>query len=330
MEPCQREASTRGLCKGHAQQKRAGRPLKPLEGQVEACTYTACERPSHSAGLCKGHYAQKARGKELQPLKAITVIRVCTFPDCGRPHSANGLCDSHDYQRRKNQELRPIGSTFGKSKDPCAQPECTQLKWAKGLCRAHYTQQHRGQPLRPRRQDVEKKLCQVEGCEKPRHSRGYCSTHARRFEKYGDPLFNSREEHVRDDGWVLCRLCEKWKDPGDYPVQGISRRPGRRAGRLCRNCRSLQRHSITPERFENLLLMQDNSCAICRATLSRGPDTHIDHDHNCCPNANSCGRCIRGILCGNCNKALGLMRDDANILLSAAQYLANGGFRPNS
>ncbi|WP_407674816.1 endonuclease domain-containing protein [Nonomuraea fuscirosea] len=72
--------------------------------------------------------------------------------------------------------------------------------------------------------------------------------------------------------------------------------------------------------------MQGGSCAICRVTLSRGPDTHIDHDHECCPGANSCGRCIRGILCGNCNKALGLMRDNAKILLRAAEYLKNGGF----
>ena len=33
---------------------------------------------------------------------------------------------------------------------------------------------------------------------------------------------------------------------------------------------------------------------------------HIDHDHGCCGKDKSCGRCVRGILCGNHNRLIGM------------------------
>ena len=40
---------------------------------------------------------------------------------------------------------------------------------------------------------------------------------------------------------------------------------------------------------------------------------HIDHDHKT-------GK-VRGLLCHGCNTAIGLMKDDVNILTKAIEYL---------
>lgn len=48
----------------------------------------------------------------------------------------------------------------------------------------------------------------------------------------------------------------------------------------------------------------------------------IDHDRSCCPRNGSCGSCVRGVLCSNCNAALGLVHDKVARLAALANYLA--------
>jgi hypothetical protein len=47
----------------------------------------------------------------------------------------------------------------------------------------------------------------------------------------------------------------------------------------------------------------------------------VDHDHRCCPGVTSCGSCIRGLLCVNCNQAIGKLKDDPKVIHSALRYL---------
>ena len=49
---------------------------------------------------------------------------------------------------------------------------------------------------------------------------------------------------------------------------------------------------------------------------------HVDHDHACCSKRKmSCGKCVRGLLCSQCNHLLGDADDDTERLLSAIDYL---------
>lgn len=51
---------------------------------------------------------------------------------------------------------------------------------------------------------------------------------------------------------------------------------------------------------------------------------HLDYDHSCCRTsreATKCGKCIRGVLCRNCNYAEGLLRSDPKIAKAMAEYL---------
>ena len=68
-------------------------------------------------------------------------------------------------------------------------------------------------------------------------------------------------------------------------------------------------YGLTLEAFEALLVAQGGGCAICGK-----PDAdNVDHDHRT-------GR-VRGILCFNCNIAVGQLEDTAERALAVATYL---------
>ena len=81
-------------------------------------------------------------------------------------------------------------------------------------------------------------------------------------------------------------------------------------------------YNITLDMYEKLLKSQNYSCAICKRHESMFlKSLHIDHDHSCCNGKKSCGKCIRGLLCQNCNAALGNFKDSKKNLRDAIIYL---------
>jgi hypothetical protein len=66
-----------------------------------------------------------------------------------------------------------------------------------------------------------------------------------------------------------------------------------------------------PQKHAALVTAQDNKCAICNTSVSG--NLHIDHCHN--------SNKIRGLLCGSCNRGLGLFKDNSAVLASAIKYL---------
>lgn len=83
-----------------------------------------------------------------------------------------------------------------------------------------------------------------------------------------------------------------------------------------------ERHGMTLEQLHALLEGQEYFCANarCRVSLREGA-YHVDHSHHCCPGKNSCGTCVRGLLCRNCNLSAGQLDDDASRLLGLAEYI---------
>jgi hypothetical protein len=65
-------------------------------------------------------------------------------------------------------------------------------------------------------------------------------------------------------------------------------------------------YGLTQEQFDLLLDAQQQTCGMCHEPFAQGQLIHVDHDHACCRRKNrSYGECIRGLLCHNCNIALG-------------------------
>lgn len=74
----------------------------------------------------------------------------------------------------------------------------------------------------------------------------------------------------------------------------------------------LKRYGLTPESYGSLLEKQNNCCAICQEP-SKGGRLSVDHCHRT-------GR-VRGVLCKNCNTAIGLLRDAPSLFFKAIEYL---------
>lgn len=89
--------------------------------------------------------------------------------------------------------------------------------------------------------------------------------------------------------------------------------------------RLYHQYRIRLTEYRALLEAQGGGCAICSAPEAGGRGRfHVDHDHSCCPGNKSCGECVRGLLCHNCNTGIGSMGDDAAMLRKAADYLEGG------
>ena len=84
------------------------------------------------------------------------------------------------------------------------------------------------------------------------------------------------------------------------------------------NVRRMKRYNLSEDEYKKLIQKNNGNCWICNIEKA----TCIDHDHSCCPGKSySCGKCIRGYLCINCNNAIGRLKDNVEILENAIQYL---------
>ncbi len=79
-------------------------------------------------------------------------------------------------------------------------------------------------------------------------------------------------------------------------------------------------YGITMEQYNELLLKQNNACAICgnletKIYKKTGVIMKLSVDHN-----HTNGK-IRGLLCNNCNMALGILKESKKTLIKMIKYL---------
>ncbi|MFF4691454.1 endonuclease domain-containing protein [Streptomyces sp. NPDC001307] len=205
----------------------------------------------------------------------------------------------------------------------------------KGMCRTHYAQHRRGGGLAPidvTRARSEGRTCAFDGCVRAVSASGFCTGHYQQSKK-GQSLSRLRrkrgngvvKEMVRR-GIVECRGCGVSKPVSAYSTLNASGalRP------YCKPCNAERvrfgRYNLTKAFGEPLREFQQARCAVC-GTDSDGRTLHIDHDHACCPGRRSCGECMRGLVCSNCN-AYGLawyegLRAELRTFDVLNQYLAD-------
>ncbi len=88
-----------------------------------------------------------------------------------------------------------------------------------------------------------------------------------------------------------------------------------------RNAALKHRYGITQEQYECLLEAQSGRCAICEQLCLTGRRLSVDHSHETSE--------VRGLLCGNCNRGLGMFKDLPERLAKAIIYLSGSAASPD-
>ena len=108
-----------------------------------------------------------------------------------------------------------------------------------------------------------------------------------------------------------CNTClfkqhRQWVDENPERVSDYR---GRDPWTLAKRC---SRRGITPEQLVDRYERQEGCCAICKTEVAL-IESAIDHNHET-------GE-FRGVLCKQCNRALGMFKDSPAVLRSALEYL---------
>lgn len=252
---------------------------------------------------------------------------ICKVEGCTEPVHAIGMCQNHYRQHRR--ELRGL-SKPGPKPDP-SKPRSRYRD--RDIC-------PNGHPLEGENLQIDSRghrLCRA--CLEERRK-----THCPQGHEYTE-----ENTYVDSNGGRHCRSCQRetmkdrrprttgqgghnaakthCKHGHEYTPDNTAWTPDGR--RQCRTCarlngqvQNLKRYGLTKDRYEEMFQAQEGRCPICHSELVLGEGTtHIDHDHSCCPGPYSCGRCVRALLCDNCNPGLGYFKDDPALLRAAADYL---------
>lgn len=255
-----------------------------------SCKVDDCEREVHALGMCNSHYEKDRKSRIFKP---------CEKEGCEGNQHGHGLCSMH-YQRWRN-------ANRGKT---CELEYCEAMLWAAGLCRGHYKQKQRGAPFSPL-QDRKGRTrpCKHDGCDGVPVARGYCNMHYLHFRVNGVTLDRARSARSRkylsdllEKGLWECAHCGRIASTDDFGKSASSVPVS-----YCRPCAALvlrlRRFQLSEESYAALLELQANACAVCGTEEPDMGEWHIDHDHSCCGVGvyPTCGKCVRGLLCSNCN-----------------------------
>jgi Zn-finger nucleic acid-binding protein len=120
-----------------------------------------------------------------------------------------------------------------------------------------------------------------------------------------------RNRYAKDAKHKSTRLSQKAKDTTKYYRENKDR-----IRATAREVDLLRKYGITLAQYDAMLLEQGGVCKTCGGVNATKP-LFVDHCH-------TTGK-VRGLLCQNCNWALGCVQDNPEILTALIQYLKEQG-----
>lgn len=125
----------------------------------------------------------------------------------------------------------------------------------------------------------------------------------------------AKGKNYKDGRRGTCKRCHT-----DYVLSYYDSNPDKKAAKNKMNSLYLgnwKRHGISKEQYIDMINQHKGKCHSCKDRDA----VSIDHNHSCCAGSTSCGKCIRGVLCNQCNTALGLLQDNKEKIKGLLKYL---------
>lgn len=127
-----------------------------------------------------------------------------------------------------------------------------------------------------------------------------------------------------------CKDCEPGsKRPAPYPGPRCAthhRAKKHQTKARGRDTYLKRMYGLSQDEYDAILEAQGGVCFICGPVTKRSGKSKrlaVDHDHSCCPGPRSCGKCVRGLLCSDCNQTLGRFRDNPGCFTRGYEYLTD-------
>ena len=117
-----------------------------------------------------------------------------------------------------------------------------------------------------------------------------------------------------------CTTCSVVKTLEEFDTDKRVR-DGRRSS--CKECVYLahveRSYNISRGVYAALLERSGGCCELCQKPFTARPC--VDHDHACCStSAQSCGMCVRGLLCRSCNFIVGTIETNRDLIEKLELY----------
>lgn len=140
------------------------------------------------------------------------------------------------------------------------------------------------------------------------------------------PLDGFHRDRGNKDGlYAYCKECAcaktaAWKQANPERSKEAQRASRQKRPRVYRNKKLLWTFGITLEQYEQMEAAQGGVCAVCKQPerevhprSGKLRNLAVDHNHET--------GAIRGLLCNACNRGIGLLNDNPDLLETAAKYL---------
>lgn len=121
------------------------------------------------------------------------------------------------------------------------------------------------------------------------------------------PIYNRSSSAAYSHDKCRCEVCKQAASLRDCASRGSASYKKHFKFRQIK-----WKYGITEDQYGAILMKQNGGCAICK---QQGVRLEVDHCHGS-------GK-VRGLLCGRCNKGIGLFSDSVENILSAAKYLGD-------